>query len=113
MTVIEGSAGFSSIKSIDIVSKNGEKNTHYCDKFILAAGSSPSSLPGYAFDHKKIIDSTDALELVELPKTLLIVGGGAIGVEFASIFARLGSEVTLVEKEPNCCRAKTRLWRRK
>ena len=99
VTVIEGTADFSAIKSINIASSNGEKNTYYCDKFIIAAGSSPAGLHGYACDHKKVVDSTDILELEQSPKTLLVVGGGAIGVEFASIFARLGSEVTLVEKE--------------
>jgi len=99
VTVIEGTAAFSATKAIDVISKNGVKTVYFCDKYILATGSSPTAFPGYAFDHDKIIDSTDALNLKEVPKTLLIIGGGAIGVEFASIFARLGSSVTLVEKE--------------
>jgi len=98
VNIVEGSVAFTSEKTIEVTSESGTKSNYSCDKFIIAAGSSPSLLPGYTFDHFKVIDSTDALNLQSLPQTLLVVGGGAIGVEFASIFARLGSSVTLVEK---------------
>jgi len=68
-------------------------------KFILiATGSYPVCLPSLEFDHKKIISSDDALELSEIPSSLLIVGGGVIGCEFAGLFSALGSQVTIVEK---------------
>ncbi len=70
-------------------------------KFILfATGSRPLELPGLAFDGKKIISSDQALALSEIPQSLLIVGGGVIGCEFAGLFSALGSDVTIVEKLP-------------
>lgn len=67
------------------------------DKIIIASGTEPYKIPGYEYDGDKIINSTDALNLERLPGTLLIVGGGAIGVEMASIFAGFGSRVTIAE----------------
>ena len=76
----------------------GSDNKEVTAKFILiAAGSTPKDLPQIKIDHKKIISSDDCLELTEAPKKLLIIGAGAIGCEFACIFKRLGSEVTIVE----------------
>jgi len=70
-------------------------------KFILiATGSYPFQLPGLKFDRKKIISSDEALLLPEVPTSLLIVGGGVIGCEFASLFSILGSQVTIAEKMP-------------
>lgn len=70
-------------------------------KFILiATGSAPSDLPHLKIDHQKIFSSDDMLELAEAPKKMLIIGGGSIGCEFASIFRALGSDVTLVEIAP-------------
>lgn len=67
------------------------------DRLILATGSEPLEIPPFPFDGKKIISSNDALNLREIPDSILIVGGGVIGCEFASIFASLGSAVTVVE----------------
>lgn len=67
------------------------------DKLILATGSEPLPLPGYPFNQRTILSSTDLLHLPRLPRRLAIVGGGAIGCEFASIMANLGCAVTLVE----------------
>ncbi len=64
---------------------------------LIATGSRPKELPSLKFDHNKIISSDDALSLEAVPNKLLIVGGGAIGCEFASIFKRLGSDVTIIE----------------
>ncbi|MDI6851895.1 MAG: dihydrolipoyl dehydrogenase [bacterium] len=71
------------------------------DSIILATGSSPKSIPGFEFDGKKILDSTLGLEINEVPKHLLIVGAGVIGIEMATIYRRLGSEVTIVEILPD------------
>ena len=70
-------------------------------KFILiSSGSLPVQLPSLKFDHEKIISSNDALLLTEIPRSLLIIGGGFIGCEFASLFSIFGSQVTIVEKMP-------------
>lgn len=66
-------------------------------KIIIATGSRPAAIPGLETDGARIMNSNQALELTDIPSTLLIIGGGAIGVEFASIFNKLGSRVTLVE----------------
>jgi len=67
------------------------------ENIIIATGSHPLPLPGVEFDHKEIIDSDDALNISDIPKDLLIVGAGAVGLEFATIYSRLGSRVTVVE----------------
>ena len=69
-------------------------------EIIVATGSSPRSVPGITLDGKQIITSDEAIHLAEVPKSLAILGSGAVGVEFASIFRRFGSEVTLVELLP-------------
>lgn len=70
---------------------------------LLASGSSPIALPFLPFDEKKILSSTGALALDRIPKTMLVVGGGVIGVELASVYARLGCRVTVVEMMPSIC----------
>jgi len=71
------------------------------DSIILATGSSPRSIPGFDFDGVKFLDSTSALEVREIPKHLLVVGAGVIGIEMATIYRRLGSEVSIVEILPD------------
>jgi dihydrolipoamide dehydrogenase len=66
-------------------------------KIILATGSEPTPLPSAPFDFKRVISSTEALALTEIPKSMAIIGAGVIGVEMGSIYARLGTEVTMVE----------------
>ncbi|MBS0636503.1 MAG: dihydrolipoyl dehydrogenase [Verrucomicrobia bacterium] len=70
---------------------------------LLAAGSQPIGLPFLPFDEKKIISSTGALSLEKVPKSMIVVGGGVIGVEMASVYSRLGSDVTVVEMMPTIC----------
>ncbi|MES2654462.1 MAG: dihydrolipoyl dehydrogenase [Bacteroidota bacterium] len=67
------------------------------DKVIIATGSKPTSLPGIAIDKKRIITSTEALNMTEIPKHLVIIGGGVIGLELGSVYARLGSKVSVIE----------------
>ena len=69
-------------------------------EIIVATGSAPRSVPGIAIDHVRIITSDEAIHLKEVPKSIVILGSGAVGVEFASIFRRFGSEVTIVELLP-------------
>src|SRR5205823_12681918 len=68
---------------------------------ILATGSEAKSLPGYNFDEKYILSNIGALDLAEIPKSMLIVGSGAVGVEFASIYSSFGTKVTMIEVLPN------------
>ena len=67
---------------------------------VLATGSRPRSLPGLALDGKSIISSDEILQLTEMPKSLIVIGAGAVGIEFASIFARFGTAVTVIELLP-------------
>lgn len=79
------------------ISKAGKDKKITAEKVIIATGSKPTPLPFAAFDKKRIISSTEALELKEIPKHLIVVGGGVIGLELGSVYQRLGSKVTIVE----------------
>lgn len=79
------------------ISKEGKDTMITTDKVIIATGSKPTPLPFAAFDKKRIISSTEALELKEVPKHLIVIGGGVIGMELGSVYARIGSKVTVVE----------------
>ena len=92
ITVINAEA---SIKDKNTVTANGE--TYSCRKIICATGSSPRTFKGLEFDHDRVLSSDDVLNLQELPKSIVIVGSGAIGVEWARIFASFGVDVTVVE----------------
>jgi dihydrolipoamide dehydrogenase len=100
ITVMTGTAAFTGPNQIAVTAADGTTTEAKADKVIIATGSAPCPLPGLAIDHEKVIDSTDALDLPEVPKTLLVIGGGAIGIEMSSFFSGMGSEVTLMEKEP-------------
>lgn len=100
VTLIAGRGSFISEKEIKVDSKDGTSQTITADKFIIATGSRPANIPIFPFDGKRIISSTDALNLTEIPKSLLIVGAGVIGCEFACIYRELGSEVNIVEMMP-------------
>ncbi len=70
------------------------------DQIIIASGSVPMEVKAFPCDHKRILNSTSILEVTEVPKSLAIVGGGYIGCEFASLFAELGTKVTILEALP-------------
>ena len=91
--------GIASLKSNnEVVVKENNKNTVYGTKnIIISTGSLPVSLPGIDFDEKQIVSSTGALSLKTIPKKMVIVGGGYIGLEMGSIWARLGSEIHVIE----------------
>ncbi|MBN1824017.1 MAG: dihydrolipoyl dehydrogenase [Endomicrobiales bacterium] len=95
-----GNCAFLHEKLIEISMSDGTKKQVTADKVIIAAGSSPKSIPGMEIDHIKVIDSTDALLHSDVPGKMLVIGGGAIGIELGLIYSRLGSEITIVEKEP-------------
>lgn len=94
--VYEGLGSFESKNKIN-VTKDGKTEVLDTDKVIIATGSKPSSLPFIKLDKKRVITSTEALNLTEIPKHLIVVGGGVIGLELGSVYARLGSQVSVVE----------------
>jgi dihydrolipoamide dehydrogenase len=94
-------SGASSAGPVVVDVFEGEKQTLAPRKgIIVATGSAPRSVPGVEIDRKRIITSDEAIHLKEIPKTLVIVGCGAVGVEFASIYSRFGADVTIVELLP-------------
>ena len=80
-----------------VVYENGKKTSYKSKNIVIATGSSPSSLPGIEIDEKNVISSTGALSLNQVPKNLLVIGGGYIGLEMGSVWSRLGSNVTVIE----------------
>lgn len=97
ITVITGQGSFLSKNTIEVTKSDGTKLQLETGKTIIATGSKPSSLPGIEIDKQRVITSTEALELKEVPKHLVIIGGGVIGLELGSVYARLGSKVTVIE----------------
>jgi dihydrolipoamide dehydrogenase len=98
VTIVKGTAVFENSNRLKI--SNG-KNSSYIDfkKAIIATGSKPVELPNFKFDDKKIISSRGALYLKEIPENLVVIGGGYIGLEIGTIYAKLGSKVSIVEME--------------
>ena len=96
---VKGSARIAARGKID-VSDGAAQSLTAAREIIIATGSMPRSVPGVEIDRKRIITSDEAIGLREVPKSIVILGSGAVGVEFASIFRRFGSEVTLVELLP-------------
>lgn len=96
VTVFHGIGAFKSKGIIQVQSSNGSTELRY-EKAIIATGSKPASLPGIVPDKKRIITSTEALNLNEIPSHLLVIGGGVIGLEMGSVYARLGSKLSIVE----------------
>jgi dihydrolipoamide dehydrogenase len=94
--VVTGRGEFASPNSIRVETAEGPKTVAF-DHCIIAAGSSVAKIPGFPDDDKRIFDSTGALELPEIPKRLLVIGGGIIGLEMATVYDALGSKVSVVE----------------
>jgi dihydrolipoamide dehydrogenase len=96
VTVVEGKAQFASPHTLEVETKEGRKVVSF-DHCIIAAGSQSARIPGFPYDDPRLMDSTGALELRDIPKRLLIIGGGIIGLEMATVYDALGSKVTVVE----------------
>ncbi|OQP78636.1 dihydrolipoyl dehydrogenase [Xanthomonas phaseoli pv. syngonii LMG 9055] len=94
---VTGVASFVSPNELEIVGADGTTQLLRFEHCIIAAGSQAVKLPNFPWDDKRVMDSTDALELHDIPKTLLVVGGGIIGLEMATVYSALGSKVTVVE----------------
>jgi dihydrolipoamide dehydrogenase len=97
ITVFEGSAAFRSHQEINVSKPDGSQQVLTSRYFIIATGSKPATIKGVEIDKKRIITSSEALALHEQPKSIVIIGGGVIGVEMASIYARIGTAVTIIE----------------
>lgn len=97
ITVYEGVGSFESSTQVKVTKNDGSSEIIDSKYIIIATGSKPSSLPFITLDKERVITSTEALELKEIPKHLVVIGGGVIGLELGSVYKRLGSEVTVVE----------------
>ncbi len=94
--VVQGVAKFNTPNSLVVETKDGKKTITF-DNAIIAAGSSVTRIPGFPYEDPRIIDSTGALALADIPKRMLIIGGGIIGLEMATVYDALNSKVSVVE----------------
>ena len=97
VTYLKGTGSITGTNHISLKSADNTNETIEAKNIIIATGSDPTSIPGIEFDEEKIVSSTGALSLKEVPKKLVVVGGGYIGLEMGSVWSRLGSEVQVVE----------------
>jgi dihydrolipoamide dehydrogenase len=98
--IVHGYGRFTSANTIDVEAADGSKTVIGFNHCIIAAGSRVTKLPFIPWDDPRVMDSTDALEIREVPKRLLVVGGGIIGLEMATVYDALGASVTVVELSP-------------
>src|SRR5437868_8397553 len=94
---IQGRAGFENSTTLKISKSSGGEEKLSFDRILIATGSRPATIPSLRLDSPRMMDSTSALDLPEIPKTLLVIGGGYIGLELGSVYATLGTRVTCVE----------------
>lgn len=103
VTYFDGAGTLLTPTSVEVKLRDGKTEKLEAKKIMLATGSQPIELPFAKFDGKNILSSTEALALGEVPAKLLVIGGGAIGLEMGSVWMRLGSEVTVIEYAPMVC----------
>ncbi len=101
ITTYQGTASLGPKGQVVIETQDKQKETLQADHIIIATGGKHRTIPGVEFDHKKIINSTDAMVLPRLPKSMVIIGGGPIGVEFAYVYNAFGTEITIIEMLPH------------
>ena len=101
---IQGRASIVDPKTLSVKKADGGTDTVSVDYIVLALGSLPTKIPSLSIDSPRVIDSTGALELPEIPKSMLVIGGGYIGLELGSVYATLGTRVSVVEMTGVCCR---------
>jgi len=94
---LKGSGRIAGPGKVEVTSAEGAVQTYEARNIVIATGSEPSPLPGVTVDQTRIVDSTGALSLPEVPKTLIVIGAGIIGLELGSVWRRLGAQVTVVE----------------
>ena len=97
ITYIQGTAAFADAQSLEVTGADGKKSTLAFEHAIIATGSHPTRVPGLSIDSPRVMDSTGALDLPDIPASLLVVGGGYIGLELGTVYAALGTKVTVVE----------------
>ena len=97
--VVTGAGRFEAPNRLGVETREGKVNVTF-DHCIIACGSTPVTIPGFPHDDPRVMDSTDALEIAGIPERMLIVGGGIIGLEMASVYAALGSKIDVVELQP-------------
>jgi len=100
ISYVRGTAAFRDAHSLEITGQDGKKTQLAFDYAVIATGSRPATVPGLSIESPRLMDSTGALELPDIPKSLLVVGGGYIGLELGSVYAALGTRVTVVEMTP-------------
>lgn len=100
VALLEGRGRLLAPGKVEVQKKDGSNEILETDKIIVATGSRPAQIPLFPFDGRRILSSDDALKIDSIPKSLIIIGAGVIGCEFAFIFKELGSEVTLIEMMP-------------
>jgi dihydrolipoamide dehydrogenase len=94
---VKGAGKIAGAGKVEVTAEDGSTQTLDAKNIVIATGSLPSGLPGVEVDQKRIVDSTGALELPEVPKSMVVIGAGIIGLELGSVWRRLGAEVTVVE----------------
>ena len=97
---IQGRAAFENSNTLRVSKADGSEESLTFDRIILATGSRPAMIPSLKLDTPRMMDSTSALDLNEVPGTLLVIGGGYIGLELGTVYAALGTKVSVVEMLP-------------
>jgi dihydrolipoamide dehydrogenase len=100
ITYLQGKASFAGPTSLDVDLVSGGREKVDFTHAIVATGSRPAAVPGLSIESDRVMDSTSGLELPDIPKTLLVIGGGYIGLELGSVYAAVGTKVTVVEMTP-------------
>ena len=100
VTVFKGTGRLGGAGKVEVTAEDGKKETVNSKNIIIATGSVVRPIPGFETDGKRVVNSDHILELKEVPKSLIVMGAGAVGVEFASVYSRFGCETTLVELLP-------------
>jgi dihydrolipoamide dehydrogenase len=97
---VYGTARFTDQKTIEVTASDGKKQALQAEHFIIATGSSPIEIPGFEFNGNNIIESKEGLDWTEIPDTMCVIGGGVIGLEMGTLYAKLGTKVTIIELAP-------------
>jgi len=97
---IQGLAKFINANSIEVTKENDEKEMMNFENIIISTGSHPTKIPGLSIDSLRLLDSTSALDIKDIPQSMLVIGGGYIGLELGTVYATLGTKITVVEMLP-------------
>ncbi|MDQ0466216.1 dihydrolipoamide dehydrogenase [Caulobacter ginsengisoli] len=100
---IKGAGKIAGPGKVEVTAADGSVETHNAKNIVIATGSEPAGLPGVTVDQQRIVDSTGALNIPEVPGSLVVIGAGIIGLELGSVWRRLGAEVTVVEYLDRIC----------